>query len=69
MAGLVDDHTVFRWLFNFRDNDRSLIAVLLVESCEVRKWVFADNIGVKDKEWCIILSENFFCELKGASCP
>jgi len=39
-----------------------------VESGEIRKRVFADNIGVQDKEWGIILSENFFCELEGSSC-
>jgi hypothetical protein len=68
VAGLVDNHTVFRGFFDLGDNNRSLVTVLFVESGEIRKGVFTDNIGIQDEEGRIILSEDFFCEFEGASC-
>jgi hypothetical protein len=44
----VYNHTVFRGLLDLCDNNRSLITVGLVESGEIRKRVFADDIGVED---------------------
>jgi hypothetical protein len=35
-----------------------------VEGGEIRKGVFADDIGVQDKEGRVILSEDLFCELE-----
>jgi hypothetical protein len=35
-----------------------------VESGEIREGVFADDIGVEDKEGRVVFSEDLFCELE-----
>ena len=42
----MDYNTVFRGFFDFGDYDCALLTVLLVEGGEIRKRVFADDIGV-----------------------
>lgn len=64
VVGLVYNYTVFRGLLDLCDYDRSLITVGLVESGEIRKGVFANDIGVEDEERGIVLAEDFFCQLQ-----
>lgn len=61
---LVDDNTILRWLVNLCDDDSSFISVRLVECREVGKWVVTDDIGVKNEEWLIVLSQNLLCKLE-----
>jgi hypothetical protein len=64
VAGLVDNDTVLGRLLDLCDNNRTLIAVLLVELGELRKGVFAGDIGVEDKERRLVLSEDGLSELE-----
>jgi hypothetical protein len=41
--------------------------MLLVEGCEVCKWVFTNDIGVQNEKWGIVFSQNFACEFEGSS--
>ena len=66
VVGLVDYDTIFRRFFDFGDDDRSLLTVCLVKCGEIRKGVFADNIGVQDEEGAVVFSEDFFGELERA---
>ena len=41
----------------------------LVEGGEIGEWVVADNVGVEDKEWLVVLAENLLGELEWSSGP
>lgn len=62
---LVDNDTVFRWLLDLGDDNGSLLAVCLVEVCQLFEWVLADDIRVEDEEWGVVLAENLLGELQG----
>ena len=64
---LVDNDTVLRWLVDLGDDNGTFVSVGLVESCKISKWVVADDIGVEDEEWLVILAQDLFCELERAS--
>lgn len=64
VSWLVDNDTVLAWFFNLGDDDGSLLSMGFVEFGQIGKWVVANDIGVEDKEWVIVLSENLFGELK-----
>lgn len=50
VIGLVNNDTVFAGLLDLGDDNCSLLAVVLVEVCQLLEWVFANNIGVEDEE-------------------
>lgn len=58
VARLVNNHTIFRGLFNLCDYNCALFAVCLVEFNELFEWIFADDVGVEDEERAIVLAEN-----------
>jgi len=64
VARLVDDHTVFRWLFYFGDDDCTLVAMSLVEVGHLLERIVADDIRVENEERCVIFAENLFSELE-----
>jgi len=63
----VNDNTVLARLLDLCDNDSALLAVSLMESGQVFEGVFANDIGVEDKERRIVLAEDLFCQLERAS--
>lgn len=67
MVWLVDNDTVLGWLLNLGDNNGTLVTVGLVELSKFGKWVIANNIRVKDKEWRVVLAENGLCKLQWTS--
>ncbi len=68
VARLVDDDTIFGWLLDFSNDNGALLAMGLVEFNKLRKGVFADDVGVKHEEGCVVFSENVFRKLERARC-
>jgi hypothetical protein len=68
VIGLVYYDTVFRGFFDLSNHNCTFLAVLLVEFGQIRKRVFADDIGVQYKEWGVVFSKNLFRKLEGSGC-
>jgi len=66
MVWLVDNHTIFRGFFNLCNDDGALVAVGFMEGGEICKGIIANNVGVQDKERCVVFSENFFRQFQRA---
>lgn len=67
MVGLVDNDTVLRGLVDLGNNDGALVAMFLVELCELLKGIITDDIGVENEEGRIVLAQNLLCQLQGTS--
>ena len=68
MIRLVDNDTILAWLFDFRNDDGALVAMILVEGCDLFERVVASNVRVEDEEGRVILAEGFLSKLQGTSC-
>lgn len=66
VVGLVNDDTVLGGLIHLGDDDGSLIAMVLVELCELLEGVIANDIGVEDEEWRVILAQDLLGQFQGA---
>ena len=67
VVGLVDNDTVLARLLDLCDNDRTLLAVGLVESGQLFEGEFANDVGVEDEERRIVLAEGLGRQLERAS--
>lgn len=56
MVWLVHHNTIFRGLLDLCDDNRTLLAVLLMELGELLEGVFASYVGIQDEEWRFILA-------------
>lgn len=65
MVGLVNDNTVLGGLFDLGHHNGSLVAVVLVELQQLLEGVVADDIGVEDKEWRVVLQQDLLGKLQG----
>jgi hypothetical protein len=62
---LVDNDTVLGRLLDLGNDDCTLVSVAAVEIKELGERVVADDIGVEDEEWRVILCEDLLRELQG----
>ena len=51
----MDNDTVLGWLVDLGGDDGTLTTVGLVELSKLLEWVLADDVGVKDEEWGVVL--------------
>ena len=65
MAWFVNHDTVFGGFLHLCDNNCALLTMALVKFGEFLEGIFADDIGVEDEEWRVILSEDLFGQLQG----
>ena len=66
MARLVHHDTVLGRLLYLCDNDRALVAVLLVELGKLREGVLAGNIGIEYEEGRFVLAQDCLGKLQGS---
>ena len=66
VVGLVNNDTVLGRLLHLGHNNSALVAVRLVESGKLLEGVFAGDIGVEDKEGCVVLPQDLLGQLQGA---
>ena len=67
MAFLVNDHTVFGWLFHLGDDDGALLAMVTVELGQLLERIVADDIRIQDEERRIILTKDLLGQFQRAS--
>ncbi|EEQ38382.1 mannose-1-phosphate guanyltransferase [Clavispora lusitaniae ATCC 42720] len=66
-VSVVNNDTILGWLIDLSGNNRTLTAVCLVELGQFLEWVVANDIGVQDKEWRVILLQDLFSKLQRTS--
>jgi hypothetical protein len=66
MVGFVHDDTVLGRFLDLGHHDCALVAVRLVEICELLERVVAGNVGVENEERGVVLAQNLLSEFEGA---
>ena len=64
MAGLVNDDTELGGFIHLGHHDGTFVTMALVEFCEVLERVVANDVGVENEEWRIILAQDFLGQLQ-----
>lgn len=64
MAGLVNDNTELGRFIHLGHHDGTFVTMALVEFCEFFERIVADDIGIENEEWRIILAQDFLGQLQ-----